>query len=269
MATRQFSQALIALALFALSGCQLTKARLTGDDVAILESEIKNLESLVAATREDLQTLNSERSSQLQDVNNQLAELDGDVKRWPGLITEACQQPEIAVVACDDVTVQTLISQDEKMILGQVEDLWINPPGLHLRASIDTGAASNSIHATNITPFERDGENWVRFELSEPSDPLTNDSSSNSASTEAESNTSNVVVVEEKVVRLLRISKRPVVRLRVRLGNVLDSFDFILRDRSKENHPVELGRNFLQDIAVVDVAKQFVQPPVRSEQPTP
>ncbi len=264
MATRHFSQALIALALFALSGCQLTKARLTGDDVASLESELKNLEALVTATREDLQSLNSERSSQLQDVNKQLAELDGDVKRWPGLITDACQQPETTAVACDDTAVQTLISQDDKMILGQVEDLWINPPGLHLQASIDTGAASNSIHATNITPFERDGEDWVRFELSKPGN-----SSTSNASTDAGSNASDSVVVEEKVVRLLRVSKRPVVKLRVRLGNVLDSFDFILRDRSKEDHPVELGRNFLQDIAVVDVAKQFVQPRVRSEQPTP
>jgi len=257
MATRHFSKAVMALALLALSGCQMTKARLTGDQVAILESELKNLESLVTATREDLQTLNSERSGQLQDVNNQLAKIDGDVKRWPSLISDACQQPEATVAACDDVAVQTPTSADDKMILGQVEDLWINPPGLHLRASIDTGAASNSIHATNITPFERDGEDWVRFELSE-----TN-------ATDVSSNAEDPVEVEEKVVRLLRVSKRPVVRLRVRLGNVLDSFDFILRDRSKEDHPVELGRNFLQDIAVVDVAKQFVQPRVLSEQPTP
>jgi len=253
MVTRHISKACIALALLAGSGCQLTKTRLTGDQVAILEAEINKLETLVTATRADLQSLNSERASQLQDVNNQLAQIDGDVKRVPGLITSACQTPEAAAAAaaCNEVAVQPVLSQDDKIILGQVENLWINPPGLQLRASIDTGAASNSIHATNITPFERDGEDWVRFELSKPDD----------------SSTTATVEVEERVVRLLRVSKRPVVRLRVRLGDVLDSFDFILRDRSKEDHPVELGRNFLQDIALVDVAKQFVQPSVDNSEP--
>ena len=251
MATRYISQACIALTLMVINGCQLSKPRLTGNDVASLENELKSLETLVAATREDLQVLNSERATQLDDVNKTLARIDGDVKRVPALISNACQTPEVAAAACEEVAALAVVTQDDKMILGQIEQIWINPPGLQLRASIDTGAASNSIHATNVTPFERDGDNWVRFELGGHGSLSGKDS----ADTET-------VDVEKKVVRLLKTSKRPVVRLRVRLGNVLDSFDFILRDRSNDNHPVELGRNFLQDIALVDVGKQFVQPSV-------
>ena len=51
-----------------------------------------------------------------------------------------------------------------------------------------------------------------------------------------------------------------VVRMRLVLGNVQDSFDFTLADRSHLENVMILGRNFLTDIAVVDVGKQYVQP---------
>ncbi|MVW73777.1 retropepsin-like aspartic endopeptidase RimB [Pseudomonas xionganensis] len=55
-------------------------------------------------------------------------------------------------------------SFDQLAVIGLRE--WINLPQLGvigLRAKIDTGASTSSLHASDIQPFERDGQPWVRF----------------------------------------------------------------------------------------------------------
>lgn len=53
---------------------------------------------------------------------------------------------------------------DQLGVIGLSE--WIALPELGmvgLRAKIDTGASTSSLHASDIQPFERRGERWVRF----------------------------------------------------------------------------------------------------------
>ena len=61
-----------------------------------------------------------------------------------------------------------------KLIVGSEE--WCSLPGLGLpaiKARVDSGAATSSLHAFNILPFQRDGELWISFEVH----PLQNDRS--------------------------------------------------------------------------------------------
>lgn len=239
----------VAIATLLGGGCQLTPTPLGPSELDGLSEELAQLETLVSATREDLADLTTAQSEQMDSVSKRLRTIDGDVKRLPGVVQTACKTEISLPTTCDEIAVQTILIDDDKMVVGETEHLWITPPGIGLTARIDTGTSANSVHASDITPFERDGDNWVRF-------TLTNGAPNSSANKQP----NRSVIVERKIVRLLRTSKRPVVKLRVQLGNVLDSFDFILTDRTNSEHPVELGRTFLQDVALVDVGKQFVQP---------
>ena len=61
-----------------------------------------------------------------------------------------------------------------KLIVGSEE--WCSLSGLGLpaiKARVDSGAATSSLHAFNIVPFQRDGELWISFEVH----PLQNDRS--------------------------------------------------------------------------------------------
>jgi len=56
------------------------------------------------------------------------------------------------------------------------------------------------------------------------------------------------------------LDRRPVIKLTVRLGAFVEDANFTLANRANMPYPVQLGRDFLRDIAVVDVAKKFTQP---------
>ncbi|WP_038004160.1 RimK/LysX family protein [Synechococcus sp. W2B2] len=62
----------------------------------------------------------------------------------------------------------------KKIIVGSEE--WCSLPGLGLpaiKARVDSGAATSSLHAFNIVPFQRDEARWISFEVH----PLQNDRS--------------------------------------------------------------------------------------------
>ena len=131
-------------------------------------------------------------------------------------------------------------------VLGAIEHVRIEPPGLQLTARLDTGAAGSSLHALDVREFERDGKTWVKFQL-------------------VDARTGQNVEVSRPVVRSVGAKdasgpKRYVVSLKATIAGVAQFTEFALTDRSSYSYPVLIGRNFLRDQAVVDVGHRFTRP---------
>ncbi|EGQ8645939.1 TPA: ATP-dependent zinc protease, partial [Vibrio cholerae] len=136
------------------------------------------------------------------------------------------------------------------VVLGEIESVTIDAIKQTFDARIDTGAATSSLNAVDIEEFERNGKNWVRFHLADEKNPKT------------EANW-----IEAPVLRYVRIrqstndntERRAVVELWVKLGSIHEKAQFTLADRSQMTHPVLLGREFIRDIALVDVSRKYIQ----------
>ncbi len=139
----------------------------------------------------------------------------------------------------------------EKKIIGAVENVRLIPPNVVLNARIDTGAKTTSVDARNITPFEREGKQWVRFDC--VSDK-------------------KVYTIKKKVISTVQIKRhnkspqtRFVVKMRITLGDVSRLIEVNLNDRDAYTYPVLIGRNFLRDNFIVDIAKRYRFKPKKYE----
>lgn len=133
----------------------------------------------------------------------------------------------------------------EKVLIGRVE--WISLPEIKIKhkARIDTGAKTTSLHAVNIEEVEQRGELFVKFQ--------TLDSES------------KVVEVVRKVDTTQRVSntsgfvsKRYVIKEKIKIGNIEREVLINLNDRSKMEYKFLVGRNLLLGRFIVDVARSHV-----------
>ena len=136
---------------------------------------------------------------------------------------------------------------DGKLILGSKE--WVYVPSLkdNFNTRIDTGATTSSISAVDVTPFERDGKDWVKFKIEHDG-----------------VNSEEVSLPVERWVRIRQASdekgqRRPVVMMWVEVGDLKEQTEFTLADRTHLTYPLLLGRSFFKDIAVVDVSRTYIQ----------
>lgn len=137
-------------------------------------------------------------------------------------------------------------------VLGWVEKGVILPEQVTVKFKLDTGALTSSMHAENIDRFEKDGDEWVRFTV-ELED----------VDTDKDVRTR----LERKMVRDIKVrgaggaEERPVVLMRVCLGNRMYEEQFSLNDRDKMNYPVLIGRRTLEKVGLVDSSRTFTTEP--------
>ncbi len=141
---------------------------------------------------------------------------------------------------------------DAKTSFGWVEEGVILPEDTRVKFKLDTGALTSSMHAENIDRFKKDGDDWVRFTVE-----LEDTESGEQVETR----------LERKVVRTIKVrgaggaEERPVVLMKVCLGNRIHEEQFSLNDRDKMNYPVLIGRRMLEDVGPVDSSKTFTTEP--------
>lgn len=144
------------------------------------------------------------------------------------------------------------VTKYDKLVIGQVENAYIPAIDATLKARIDTGATTTSINALNIKGFERDGKKWVRFDLID----------SKGKSFTKKYPVSRMVNIKRHGAK---DQSRFVIKLRVNISSSSQLIDVSLTDRSKFIYPVLIGRNFLNGVALVDVAKKYTKKPIKKE----
>jgi hypothetical protein len=136
----------------------------------------------------------------------------------------------------------------EPIVAGWIERVRLVDAGIELEAKLDSGAENSSLHAEELSEFERDGRRWVQFKLK----------SSDGAR----------VLIEQPVVRTARIKRhlgdaqsRPVIELNLCIGRLAQRVEVNLVDRGKFEHPLLVGRSFLSQGVLVDSAARHRVPP--------
>lgn len=136
-----------------------------------------------------------------------------------------------------------------KVIAGWVEHVSVEGKTTKVKAKLDSGAMTSSVHATDIEQFKKNGKRWVRFTLSYKSE-------------DGENKTTTLEKPKERGVKIKDhdedYERRSVVKLKVCFDGRIHETEFTLADRSNFIYPVLLGRRFLRGIAVIDPDETFL-----------
>ena len=199
------------------------------DSIAQLESKVVNLNSEIESLKQNQRYIIA-----VQKRNQKASELN--------------TVPELSSkVASTNVSSQTA---EGIVTLGSLETIYIDAINSVFIARVDTGATTSSINAIDMQEFERNGKKWIKFHVSDD-ETLVEDQK----------------WVEAPIIRHVKIrqasssvlERRAVIELWIKMGRIHEKAQFTLADRTLMDHPILLGREFIQDVAIVDVGRDFVE----------
>ncbi|MGO2356482.1 MAG: ATP-dependent zinc protease family protein [Marinomonas foliarum] len=132
---------------------------------------------------------------------------------------------------------------DPKIVIGCEE--WCTFPSLNIpaiKARVDSGAKTSSMHAINIKRFTRNDEHWVRFEVH----PLQKN---RKATVHCEAQ-----LVDQRVIKSSSGDKesRPVIRVPLTLGNKTWEAEVTLTNRDTMGYRMLLGREAMNGRVLID-----------------
>jgi hypothetical protein len=250
-----FLKNILLFSMLVLSGCvHLGKAPISLPATLVdLQSEVQQLRDVIELQHKQFSQQQTDLTTQLntdfKNMHKEFSMLDRKIN------TLNATTPTTVVISDEECPApppgQT---PDGKLLLGSAEWVWLNAANQAFNTRIDTGADTSSISAADITIFERNSKKWVSFYISHQ-------------------DISERIQIKAPLVRRVRVrqastkefDRRPVVLLSVRVSDQNEKAEFSLTDRSNMKYPMLLGRDFLKDIAMVDVARTYIQPKPRLE----
>lgn len=137
----------------------------------------------------------------------------------------------------------------DKVIVGSEE--WCAFPKLGIpaiKARVDSGAKTSALHAVNISPFNKDGENWVKFDIN----PIQN-------------NTKTVIHCQAPLVdkRIVKSSsgfreQRYVIKTEIQVGDSFWEVEVTLTNRDSMGYRMLLGREAMSGRVLVDPEQKYL-----------
>ncbi len=137
----------------------------------------------------------------------------------------------------------------EKKVIGWRE--WIEIPdlGIHkIKAKIDTGAKTSSLHAFDLETFKRKGVEYVRFKVH----PIQKDSKHTISAA--------IPILEYRNVKSStgHTSRRPVIQTAIRLMSECWIIELTLANRDAMGFRMLIGRQGIRGRMIVDPSKSFL-----------
>jgi hypothetical protein len=128
---------------------------------------------------------------------------------------------------------------------------WVGLPTLEtpwIKAKIDTGARSSSLHAFDMEPFEREGQEWVRFSIH----PWQR--------SDSDAHTVDAAVIDWRSVRSSsgQSDRRPVIRTDLRIGDTIHDVEVTLARRDEMGFRMLVGREALRRRFLIDPGRSYL-----------
>lgn len=194
------------------------------------------------------------KQTEVKPVEKKKAEDAGDDKKPAEDPKKAVTQEKSDPRKAEDeevaIAVARPVSADPVQVYGWRENVTVSDGKLEetLKAKLDTGAYTSSIHAEEKELFERDGKKWVRFIVTDPGEK-----------------DSKRLRIEAPLVRIARIKEpggeseaREVVRLSFKIGDRKLKADFTLNNRSNMLSPILIGRTTIKELGWIDPSRAYL-----------
>ena len=142
-----------------------------------------------------------------------------------------------------------------KTVYGWLEYAFIGKGEYRLKAKLDSGAKTSSIHVYDMELIKgQDGRAKVRFKIR--------------GSVEEESTRYwKKIIMTKEIHRTVKVkssngdvSERVSVLLPMRIGKKSLETEFTLSDREDMNYAILLGRNTVSELGLIDCSKSFIVP---------